>query len=81
VALINADRITLIGSVPELATQVLGDGYHVEFEADGQGLAETLAAVPGVRAVERLDRRPGKRSGRLPRRASIQAAKSVLFIP
>jgi ABC-2 type transport system ATP-binding protein len=54
VALFNAGRITLIGSVPELARQVLGGGYHVEVEADGQGLAETLAAVPGVRAVERL---------------------------
>jgi ABC-2 type transport system ATP-binding protein len=54
VALFNGGRIALIGSVPELATQVLGGGYHVEVEADGQGLAATLAAVPGVRAVEQL---------------------------
>ena len=52
VALFNAGRIALIGSVPELATQVLGGGYHVEVEADGPMLAEKLAAVPGVRAVE-----------------------------
>jgi ABC-2 type transport system ATP-binding protein len=52
VALFNMGRIALIGSVPELASQVLGGGYHVEVEADGVGLAERLAAVPGVRAVE-----------------------------
>jgi ABC-2 type transport system ATP-binding protein len=52
VALFSAGRIALIGSVPELARQVLGGGYHVEVEADGVGLAERLAAVPGVRAVE-----------------------------
>jgi ABC-2 type transport system ATP-binding protein len=54
VALFNAGRIGLIGSVPELASQVLGGGYHVEVEAQGQGLAEKLAAVPGVRAVETI---------------------------
>ena len=52
VALFNAGRIALMGSVPELARQVLGGGYHVEVEASGEGLAEKLAAVPGVRAVE-----------------------------
>ena len=52
VALFSAGQIALIGSVPELASQVLGGGYHVEVEADGAGLADRLAAVPGVRAVE-----------------------------
>jgi ABC-2 type transport system ATP-binding protein len=52
VALFNAGRIALIGTVPELASQVLGGGYHVEVEADGEGLAEKLAAVPGVSKVE-----------------------------
>jgi ABC-2 type transport system ATP-binding protein len=52
VALFSAGRIALIGSVPELASQVLGGGYHVEVEADGPGLADRLATVPGVRAVE-----------------------------
>ena len=52
VALFNLGRIALIGSVPELASQVLGGGYHVEVEADGAGLADKLKAVPGVRAVE-----------------------------
>jgi ABC-2 type transport system ATP-binding protein len=52
VALFNAGRIALMGSVPDLARQVLGGGYHVEVEASGSGLAERLAAVPGVRKVE-----------------------------
>ena len=53
VALFHAGRIALLGSVPELARQVLGGGYTVEVEADGgQSLADKLAAVPGVRSVE-----------------------------
>ena len=52
VALFHAGRIALLGTVPELARQVLGGGYTVEVEADGPGLAERLAAVPGVRSVE-----------------------------
>jgi ABC-2 type transport system ATP-binding protein len=58
VALFQAGRIVLVGSVPDLARQVLGGGYHVEVEADGVGLAEKLAAVPGVRAVEPIG--PGR---------------------
>ena len=54
VALFNAGRIALIGSVPELARQVLGGGYHVDVEADGAGLAEKLGTVPGVRSVEQV---------------------------
>ena len=54
VALFNLGRIALIGSVPDLARQVLGGGYHVEVEADGVGLAERLAAVPGVRKVDTI---------------------------
>jgi ABC-2 type transport system ATP-binding protein len=53
VALFHAGNIALLGTVPELARQVLGGGYTVEVEADGgQALAEKLAAVPGVRSVE-----------------------------
>jgi ABC-2 type transport system ATP-binding protein len=52
VALFNAGRIALMGSVPDLARQVLGGGYHVEVEATGTGLAEKLRAVPGVRKVD-----------------------------
>jgi len=52
VALFHAGRIALIGTVPELARQVLGGGYTVEVEADGVGLGDKLAAVPGVKSVE-----------------------------
>ena len=52
VALFQSGRIVLMGSVPDLARQVLGGGYHVDVEADGVNLAEKLAAVPGVRSVE-----------------------------
>jgi ABC-2 type transport system ATP-binding protein len=54
VALFNQGNIALIGSVPELGRQVLGGGFHVEVEAEGQGLAEKLAAVPGVQKVEQV---------------------------
>ncbi len=46
VALFNEGNIALIGTVPELGRQVLGGGFHVEVEAEGQGLAERLAARP-----------------------------------
>ena len=53
VALFNAGRIVLMGTVDELGRQVLGGGYAVEVEADGgDGIARRLAALPGVRSVE-----------------------------
>jgi ABC-2 type transport system ATP-binding protein len=52
VALFNAGRIALIGTVPELARQVLGGGYNLEVEADGEGLALQFSEVPGVKAVD-----------------------------
>ncbi len=52
VALFNQGNIALIGTVPELGREVLGGGFRVEVEAEGQGLAERIAAVPGVQRVE-----------------------------
>ena len=52
VALFQSGNIVLLGTVPELASQVLGGGYNVEVEADGEGLAEKLSGMPGVRAVD-----------------------------
>jgi len=52
VALFNVGRIALIGTVPELARQVLGGGYHVEVEASGEGLALRLSEIPGVKTVD-----------------------------
>ena len=52
VALFNAGRIALLGTVPELARQVLGGGYNLEVEADGEGLAVKFSEMPGVKAVD-----------------------------
>ena len=52
VALFSEGNIVLVGTVPELGRQVLGGGFRVEVEAEGQGLAERLAALPGVQQVE-----------------------------
>ena len=41
-----------MGSVAELGREVLGGGYVVDIEADGAGLAERLALIPGVSGVE-----------------------------
>jgi ABC-2 type transport system ATP-binding protein len=52
VALFNVGRIVLLGTVPELARQVLGGGYNVEVEADGEGLALRFSELQGVKAVD-----------------------------
>lgn len=52
VALFNQGNIALIGTVPDLGRQVLGGGFRVEVEAEGQELAERIAAIPGVQRVE-----------------------------
>jgi ABC-2 type transport system ATP-binding protein len=53
VALFNAGKIALMGTVAELGREILGGGYVVDIEADGAGLAERLALIPGVSGVER----------------------------
>src|SRR5712671_1723241 len=52
VALFQSGNIVLLGTVPELARQVLGGGYNVEVEADGEGLAEKFSEMAGVKAVD-----------------------------
>ena len=52
VALFSGGRIALMGSVADLGREVLGGGYVVDIEADGAGLAERLALIPGVSGVE-----------------------------
>jgi ABC-2 type transport system ATP-binding protein len=52
VALFNSGKIALLGTVPELAREVLGGGYNVEVEADGEGLAVKFSDIPGVKAVD-----------------------------
>ncbi len=53
VALFSAGHIALMGTVPDLGREVLGGGYVVDIEADGTGLAERLALIPGVSGVEK----------------------------
>jgi len=55
VALFTEGNIVLMGSVPELGRQVLGGGFRVEVEAEGQELGECLAKIPGVRHVEKVN--------------------------
>ena len=53
VALFNAGRIVLMGTVADLGRQVLGGGFAVEVEAvGGLDVTKRLAALPGVRSVE-----------------------------
>jgi ABC-2 type transport system ATP-binding protein len=57
VALFQSGRIVLMGSVAELARQVLGGGFVVEVEAGmpaGADLDGRLAAIPGVTSVARV---------------------------
>jgi ABC-2 type transport system ATP-binding protein len=52
VAMFNAGRIALMGTVGDLGRQVLGGGFAVEVEAEGgDNLARRLSALSGVRAV------------------------------
>jgi ABC-2 type transport system ATP-binding protein len=53
VALFSSGQIALMGSVADLGREVLGGGYVVDIEAEGVGLAERLALIPGVSGVEK----------------------------
>jgi ABC-2 type transport system ATP-binding protein len=52
VALFQRGRIALMGTVQELARQVLGDGFEVEVEVTGDHLDQSLARIEGVSTVE-----------------------------
>jgi len=52
VALFQAGRILMTGTVAELAVQVLGAGFVVEVEAEGNGIARRLSTIPGVTRVD-----------------------------
>jgi ABC-2 type transport system ATP-binding protein len=55
VALFQGGRIVLVGTVNELARQVLGAGFVVEVEADAAAdLDARFSAIPGVSAVTRV---------------------------
>jgi ABC-2 type transport system ATP-binding protein len=48
VGLFRTGRLELEGTVSELAQQVLGSAYHIEVEARGDNLLDSLKAVDGV---------------------------------
>jgi ABC-2 type transport system ATP-binding protein len=57
VALFQKGQIVLMGSVTELARQVIGGGFVVEVEAkaaEGTELDARFGAIPGVLSVERI---------------------------
>jgi ABC-2 type transport system ATP-binding protein len=57
VALFQSGRIVLLGTVPELARQVLGGGFVVEVEGSvpaGTELEQRLAAIAGVTGIARV---------------------------
>jgi ABC-2 type transport system ATP-binding protein len=51
VALFNKGRIALMGTVVELANQVLGAGHPILVEAQGADIAATLRGIQGVQTV------------------------------
>ncbi|MBN9536486.1 MAG: ABC transporter ATP-binding protein, partial [Alphaproteobacteria bacterium] len=51
VALFNKGSVALMGTVVELANQVLGAGHPLQIEASGIDVAATLRGVEGVRTV------------------------------
>ncbi len=51
VALFNRGKIALMGTVVELANQVLGAGHPLRVEATGDGIAGLLRSVEGVQNV------------------------------
>ena len=53
VALFNAGRLALCGSVTDLGRQVLGGGHRILVEARGGKVEQALAAIPGIIRVRR----------------------------
>jgi len=53
VALFNAGRIALCGTVTDLGRQVLGGGHRILVEARGPRVEQALAAIPGIIRVRR----------------------------
>ena len=81
VALFNRGRIALSGPVTELAQRVLGGGHVIDVEALGTGIAERLAAVPGVVRVQPLDPGPGGQRFRVDCRSDLRAEIARLLAP
>ncbi len=57
VGLFRQGRMELVGTVTDLAHEVLGSGYHIQLQADGpvSTLTEVLRGMPGVVEVRQVD--------------------------
>ncbi len=55
VALFSRGKIGLMGRVSDLLSEVLGGSHVIRVEAEGAGLEEAVAKVPGVTRVARED--------------------------
>src|SRR5579863_10331174 len=81
VALFNRGRIALAGTVTELAGRVLGGGHVIDVEArapegagaDARGIADRLAAVPGVVRVQPLGPGPDNQRYRVDCQRDLRA--------
>ena len=70
VALFNKGRIALMGTVVELANQVLGAGHPILVEASGIDIAAALRGIEGVQTVKPEGQKGWRLAGRRrPRRA------------
>jgi len=76
VTLFQGGDIVLMGTVEELGRQVLGGGFAVEVEAEGQGLADRLRQLPGVSSVE--ETAPGRLRMLAERDVRPEAAAAVV---
>jgi ABC-2 type transport system ATP-binding protein len=76
VALFQDGNIVLMGTVGQLGREVLGGGFAVEVEAEGQGLAERLRQLPGVLSVEETS--PGRLRMLAERDVRPEAAAAVV---
>jgi ABC-2 type transport system ATP-binding protein len=73
VALFNRGRIALSGTVAELAGRVLGGSHVIDIEAHGSGLADRLAAIPGIVRVQLLGAGPASERWRVDCRSDLRA--------
>ena len=77
VALFNQGKIALMGTVVELANQVLGAGHPILVEASGIDVPAALRGIEGVQQVA-AGRRGGLAGRRRSRRSAPTAAQRIV---
>lgn len=76
VALFHEGKIALLGTVPELARQVLGGGYVLEIDAEGDDLLSQLKDLAGVTGAQEVA--PGRYRLSTDRDVRPEAAAAVV---